>query len=550
MIYSPVVLLIFSLIFFGGCGSLYSDFMEEDFAGIKLSESSITLYQGGTDVQLTATEYPIDPANQPLTWTSNDTNIATVTTSGLVSPGTSVGNSFITVQNIGGTKSAICLVETKVMPSIPAAPSTVWTAIGDGFVDVNWSIVSDADDYLLWSNTINDSATATPGGAVTGTTAHFGGLLNGTTYYFWVKARNIAGISVSFSMVASGTPLALPAQPTLTSVTPGDGQLHAYWNAVPTATGYDVLQNTVNNPVTATVAASNVAVTDYIITPLTNGTNYYIWVRAINGTGTGPESVALMATPAGLPTVITHSITGNPAYVNAINGASGMGGGEVLTANGSPVTSRGICWSTVSGPTTADQITIAGTGVGAYNNIAITGLSPDTVYYVRAFATNAVGTSYGSDASFNSGKPMGTSYGGGYVFHNDGAGSGLVVALADLSSVEIFSDTANLLGTGTAIGNGTNNTNLIIADALISAADTCAVFNGVDAHTDWFIPSSGELDLLHTSGVYLTAGMAGDYYWSSSENTSSDAYLVNFTDGLSYVMPKGNPHWARAVRIF
>ncbi len=63
------------------------------------------------------------------------------------------------------------------------------------------------------------------------------------------------------------------------------------------------------------------------------------------------------------------------------------------------MTARGVCWSTSESPTTADSKTTDGTGTGEFTS-SITGLTAGTTYYVRAYATNAVGTSYGSQVSF------------------------------------------------------------------------------------------------------------------------------------------------------
>ena len=66
---------------------------------------------------------------------------------------------------------------------------------------------------------------------------------------------------------------------------------------------------------------------------------------------------------------------------------------------GDPITARGVCWSTSSNPTTADNKTIDGTGVGTFTS-AITGLASGVKYYVRSYATNSVGTIYGTEVSF------------------------------------------------------------------------------------------------------------------------------------------------------
>ena len=74
-------------------------------------------------------------------------------------------------------------------------------------------------------------------------------------------------------------------------------------------------------------------------------------------------------------------------------------GGEVLDDGGLDVIAYGVCWSKTHNPTVADAHTIDGTGMGEFTSI-LTNLSPGTVYYVRAYATNSAGTSYGEEVSF------------------------------------------------------------------------------------------------------------------------------------------------------
>jgi hypothetical protein len=86
--------------------------------------------------------------------------------------------------------------------------------------------------------------------------------------------------------------------------------------------------------------------------------------------------------------------------ISAITGISATSGGNVIDDGGSAVTARGVVWNTSTSPTTALATkTSDGTGTGAFTS-SITGLSINTTYYVRAFATNSIGTSYGTETSF------------------------------------------------------------------------------------------------------------------------------------------------------
>ena len=93
-----------------------------------------------------------------------------------------------------------------------------------------------------------------------------------------------------------------------------------------------------------------------------------------------------------LPTVTTSV----PSYTG---GATASGGGNVTSEGDLPVTEKGVCWSTIAMPTTADSHTNDGTGTGPFSS-TITGLNY-TIYYVRAYATNSAGTAYGNQQTFN-----------------------------------------------------------------------------------------------------------------------------------------------------
>ena len=93
-----------------------------------------------------------------------------------------------------------------------------------------------------------------------------------------------------------------------------------------------------------------------------------------------------------IPTLTTAALTN-------ITTTSVTGGGLISKDGGATVTARGVCWGTASNPTVGDSHTSDGTGAGSFTS-NITGLTPNTLYHVRAYATNKVGTAYGADISF------------------------------------------------------------------------------------------------------------------------------------------------------
>jgi uncharacterized protein (TIGR02145 family) len=131
------------------------------------------------------------------------------------------------------------------------------------------------------------------------------------------------------------------------------------------------------------------------LTGLSPGTTYYVRAYATNSSGTGYGNIITFTTTAILPTLTTSSAT-------RITFTSTSSGGYITYDGGSSILSKGVCWSSSSSsPTIAlSTKTSDGSGEGVFTS-SLTGLSPGTTYYVRAYATNSIGTAYGSVVSFN-----------------------------------------------------------------------------------------------------------------------------------------------------
>lgn len=72
---------------------------------------------------------------------------------------------------------------------------------------------------------------------------------------------------------------------------------------------------------------------------------------------------------------------------------------NILSDGGSKITERGACYSTSPDPTILSSRILSGNDTGSFTTI-LTGLSANTTYYVRAFATNSRGTTYGNQIHF------------------------------------------------------------------------------------------------------------------------------------------------------
>lgn len=118
-------------------------------------------------------------------------------------------------------------------------------------------------------------------------------------------------------------------------------------------------------------------------------------VIAFMASGCGDEKSTEPKTDQPNGTVPTVSTTS----VDNITQNSADGGGNVTSEGSTSVTSKGVCWSTNTTPTIAHNTTNDGSGPGSFTS-TLTGLAENTIYYARAYATNSVGTGYGSTVSF------------------------------------------------------------------------------------------------------------------------------------------------------
>lgn len=181
---------------------------------------------------------------------------------------------------------------------------------------------------------------------------------------------------------------------------------------------------------------------------------------------------------ATLPTLTTAAIT-------SIETTTAISGGIISSDGASNVTSRGICWSTNTNPTTADSKTSDGTGTGTFIS-NLTGLLPNTTYYVRAYATNSVGTAYGNQVSFSTFETM-------YFPPNDGSNTWETKSISSLgwnqSQVQPLLDFVQSKNTKSFI---------ILVNGRIVLEH---YFNGHSATTPWYWASAGKTLTSTVTGI-------------------------------------------------
>ena len=223
-------------------------------------------------------------------------------------------------------------------------------------------------------------------------------LLPNKTYYFRAYAVNPAGVGYSEQSTITTLTLA-PALTTLdlTAVTSttasGGGNITSDGGVGVTARGICWSLN--QNPTIAdsrTVDGSGTGSFTSTITGLTPGARYHFRAYATNSEGTNYGNEVTATIPGVLPVLTTKAMAGVYTY-------SASTGGVISNNGGVPLTACGVAWSTNPSPTINDNISVFKTPVANFI-IKISGLNAGTTYYIRAYATNSIGTAYGDQLSF------------------------------------------------------------------------------------------------------------------------------------------------------
>ncbi len=308
---------------------------------------------------------------------------------------------------------------------------------------------------------------------------------------------------------------------------------------------YGTTVTATQNPVTGSTNTS----VSVDLNGLTVSTTYHFRIKGVNAFGTVYSNDLTFSTNT---SVTTGAITNITAVAATVTG----NWGETLIT-------RGVCWSKNHAPTISDFKTIDA-GTGTFTS-SMTGLTPATTYYVRAFATNGAGTSYGTEVSFQTSATLATGdyYQGGIIFYVTGTypnQHGLVCALSDQSLGVAWCNGSPVEtgATGTAVGTGQANTTAIISvqGEGYYAAKFCDDYTD-GSFSDWFLPSKDELSLMD---INLFRKGLGSFnimwpYWSSTEDNAMGTFTCwfNIDYGYGVIVPYEKSNTTihlRAIRAF
>lgn len=303
-----------------------------------------------------------------------------------------------------GAASAITSISATVAGTIPANGCSAITAYGI--------------EYSTTNGFPNGSGTAAPSSNLVGInfSSNLTGLAPTTTYYFHAYATNNGGTAYG----AQGT--FTTATPTLTtSALTGFGNV-----CLNTTAGPNSFTITGTNLTTANVTVG--ALAGYTYSTTSGGTytatlnlvqpggaySQIIYVKftptlvqSYNGNiavgGGGGATVNVAATAAGVNTA--PSVTSGVA--SAITQTTATVAGTIPSIGCSAITAYGIEFSTTNGFPNGTGTAVVSTNLSGINfSSALTGLAPSTTYYYHAYATNAGGTTYGTQGSFTTSVPV------------------------------------------------------------------------------------------------------------------------------------------------
>ena len=283
-----------------------------------------------------------------------------------------------------------------------------------------------------------------------------------------------------------------------------------------------------NSGIPVTTASPGVGDFSINLTGLLQKRTYYVRAFATNSQGTALGNMITFTTPltAALPSVKSNPITN-------ISQTTAVGGGNVSFPGGTTLSAVGLCYGTSPSPTIANNNLVAPVALGDFT-FNLTGLSANTTYYVRAYATNSVGTNYGNEVVFTTASDVTTVLdidGNTYNTVQIGTQTWMKENLKttkynDGSAIENVTDIAvwNSKTTGTYCWYNNNITNKDVYGALYNYY--AVVDNRNLCPSGWHIPKNIEwLALSNYFGGEKIAGgklkEIGTQYWNTP-NTGAD----------------------------
>ncbi|HLN72869.1 MAG TPA: hypothetical protein VK205_06220, partial [Prolixibacteraceae bacterium] len=478
-----------------------------------------------------------------------------------------------TVTSYGNETSFTTLASAPTVTTTAATAVTASTATSGGNVTANGG-AGITERGIVYSTSVNPTIITgtkvidgTPGTGIF--ISNISGLSGGTLYHVRAYATN--SINTSYGSDLTFTTTVAPPTLQTTAVTNVSGASVTSGGSMTWNGGgysnyqyYGICYSTVPNSASPTYVNTNssnypvnpaVNIAPWVtnITGLAANTTYYIrsflYVYKSGWSYVYGNEISFTTSAPSAP------IVGTTTAISAITASTATSGGTITTDGGSAITAKGVCWGTNPSPTLGvSNFTNMGAGTGAFGS-NITGLTGNTTYYVRSYATNGVGTSYGPEQSFKTcatpAYNIGDQVGGGIVFYVNCDGSGLIASTEDQSASVIWGCSGVNIGTSANLGTGAANTAAILNGCATRpiAASVASSYNG-GGFTDWYLPSSQELYQMMQKNAMLN--MYGQYWTSSDGTSTTTAAMYYYINNLQFSSAMKNTSLlkVRAIRSF
>lgn len=258
---------------------------DRNVTSVSLNKTTLALTVGGTET-LIATISPVSATNQAVTWSSDNTNAATVDMNGSVKA-VAAGTANITVTTQDGGYTAECAVTVRDITTVINTPANLnVTKASTNSIKVSWAAANNVDGYEIWFAT-SKNGTYKKITSTSGTSYTHSGLTIGKTYYYKARSYKTVNGATSYSGYTDVKLLTLPIpKPTgVKTANVGATSIKIFWTRVSGASGYEVYRATSKNGKYTKVALVGSSKTSYTNKNLKNGTTYYYKVRGYKTIG-------------------------------------------------------------------------------------------------------------------------------------------------------------------------------------------------------------------------------------------------------------------------
>ncbi len=428
----------------------------------------------------------------------------------------------------------VVFVEAKDLPTVTTNTTnsiTETSAVSGGNVtsDGNASVTARG---ICWSTSQNPTTadSNTTNGAGTGNfTSNLTGLQPSTVYYVRAYATNSEGTAYGNQRTFTTNQIAQPPTVTTANISNNTSSTVQAGGTVTSEGGSSVVARGVcwdeipNPDITGEHSNNGVGLGEFVYTinNLEPATQYYIRAYASNSVGTSYGNQVSFQTlqQYDRPSIETLDITNITKY-------SAHSGGDIISDGNKEISAKGVCWSTTQNPNLLDQFTTDGQGTFDFAS-QLTGLIPNTTYYVRAYATNSIGTTYGSEKEFTT--------------------------LEDISIPSLNTVHASEITDNSAVSGGTNifdgNLEIISKGVCWSknpnpniqndsktedgqgVTDFMSQINGLQANTEYYIRAYAE----NTEGI----GYGNEVSFTTGQEISLPIITTRFMDNINRFSARG-----------